>query len=59
MMCGGVGSAKPADDEVRSVLNEVHNLFIFLPVLIKIWWDPSKHFVLWTLSKFSFVISYE
>lgn len=36
MMCGGVGSAKPADDEVRSVLNEVHNLFIFLPVLIKI-----------------------
>lgn len=28
MMCGGVGSAKPADDEVRAVLNEVNNNFI-------------------------------
>ena len=32
MMCGGVGSAKPADDEVRAVLNEVNKSSIFLKI---------------------------
>ena len=39
MMCGGVGSAKPADDEVRAVLNEVNTIIITGKYMkFSVWW---------------------